>query len=184
MVLERAIPETFSRWQRYRSRKHDPEIIINEALRTMHAHQIQNREKAVHAITLANHLRIVYFRQRRVVAEILKSGRRALKRGDERTAADLMKRAGQERKLLRQLGKDLTDASEQIAHIKRAIVDEESTFRKSTARALAMKNLIELAHIEAELHSIDTEIEREYGITIPPKGPGRPDRKIGSRRAR
>ncbi len=166
-----------------RARTHDPESIINDALRTMKERQIRNRERAVTAITHAGHLRFMYFNQRRVVAGLLKDGRRAMKQKDKEAAARLLNQASQEKKLLRQLGEGLTDASEQVDHIKRAIREEESTFRKATARALAMKSLIELATIERELQTIDAEIEREYGVKVPPKGPDRSGRSMGSRRA-
>jgi len=100
-AIGRFLGRPVARFHRWRNRKHDPELIINNALRRMKERQIRNRERAVAAMTQANLLRITYFNQRRVVAELLKDGRRALKRGEKQDAADLLKQANQEKELLR-----------------------------------------------------------------------------------
>jgi phage shock protein A len=138
----------------------DPDIMLDQARRDMQEGLIQNREKAVQAISQKNRLQQMYDDTLRKSQSLEGQATMALKQDKRDLARQFIREKASTDQTLATLKSSLDQASLSVDSVKVAIRRQEEEVRKKTAEALAMKAQWKQAQIQ---NSISKALE---GLTF------------------
>lgn len=125
--------------------------MLDQARRDMQAALIQNREKAVQAITQKNRLQQMYEEAMRKSQQLESQAAMALKQGNRELARTFIREKAANDATLEQLRVSYEQAQETVEHVKLAIKRQEEEVRRKTAEALAMKAQWKQAQIQTAI---------------------------------
>ena len=126
----------------------DPEMMLDQARRDMQTALVNNREKAVAAITQKNRLQGMLDETRQKSASLEAKATMALKAGDRDTATMFMREKMNNDATLATLQTSYDQAVATVEQVKVAIKRQEEEVRKKTAETLAMKAQWKQAQIQ------------------------------------
>lgn len=126
----------------------DPEMMLDQAKRDMQASVIQNRERAIQAITQRNELEKLLNQQRADSANFEKQAELALKQGNRDLALQLIREKQSRDANIENLQKTYEQACQSVEAVKVAIERQQEEVRKKTAEALALKAQWKQAQIQ------------------------------------
>ena len=129
----------------------DPDIMLDQAKRDMQETLVQNREKAVQAITQKNRLQTMLDEAERKSAQLEAQASTALQQGNRDLARQFLREKANNDATIATLKQTLAQAVETVEAIKGAIKRQESEVRKKTAEALAMKAQWKQAEIQTSI---------------------------------
>jgi phage shock protein A len=143
----------FFRWlkavfNRGMDRLEDPEIMLDQARRDMQEGLVQNREKAVQAITQKNRLQGMMEEAKKKSAQLESQATMALKQGNRDLARQFIREKANNDAVMTQLEASYNQALQSVEAVKLAIKRQEEEVRKKTAEALAMKAQWKQAQIQ------------------------------------
>ena len=155
----------FFRWlkaifNRGMDRLEDPDIMLDQARRDMQETLVQNREKAVQAITQKNRLQMMLEDARKKSAQLESQATMALKQDNRDLARQFIREKANNDAVIAQLEGSYNQALQAVDAVKLAIKRQEEEVRKKTAEALAMKAQWKQAQIQ---NSISKALE---GLTF------------------
>lgn len=155
----------FFRWlkaifNRGMDRLEDPDIMLDQARRDMQDTLIQNREKAVQAITQKNRLQMMHDEAAKRSSQLEAQATVALKQGNRDLARQFIREKANNDATVQTLSASLVQATTAVEQVKIAIKRQEEEVRKKTAEALAMKAQWKQAQIQ---NSISKALE---GLTF------------------
>jgi phage shock protein A len=155
----------FFRWlkavfHRGMDRLEDPDIMLDQARRDMQETLVQNREKAVQAITQKNRLQGMLEESRKKSSQMESQATMALKQGNRDLARQFIREKANNDAVITQLENAYNQAAQSVEAVKLAIKRQEEEVRKKTAEALAMKAQWKQAQIQ---NSISKALE---GLTF------------------
>lgn len=126
----------------------DPDIMLDQARRDMQEALIQNREKAVQAITQKNRLQNMMDEQVKKSQQLEAQATMALKSGNRDLARQFVREKANVDAVIVQLKTSLDNATQSVEAVKLAIKRQEEEVRKKTAEALALKAQWKQAQIQ------------------------------------
>ncbi len=126
----------------------DPEIMLDQARRDMQSALIQNREKAVQAITQRNRLQTMVEETEKKSQTLEQNAVVALKQGNRELAQSFMREKMTNDSALTTLKESYSKADAVVDSVKVAIKRQEEEVRKKTAEALALKAQWKQAQIQ------------------------------------
>lgn len=126
----------------------DPEMMLDQAKRDMQASVIQNRERAIQAITQRNELEKLLNQQKADSANLEKQAEVALKQGNRDLALQVVRQKQSTDANIAQLEKTYEQACQSVEAVKVAIERQQEEVRKKTAEALALKAQWKQAQIQ------------------------------------
>ncbi|MCH8979735.1 MAG: PspA/IM30 family protein [Armatimonadetes bacterium] len=129
----------------------DPDMMLDQARRDMQEALVQNREKAVQAITQKNRLQQMLDERERKVVQLESQASMALQQGNRDLARQFLREKASEDGTVATLKTTLAQAVETVEAVKAAIKRQESDVRKKTAEALAMKAQWKQAQIQTSI---------------------------------
>ncbi|HRF60924.1 MAG TPA: PspA/IM30 family protein [Fimbriimonadaceae bacterium] len=129
----------------------DPDIMLDQARRDMQQALIQNREKAVQAITQKNRLQGMLDEQERKTQQLQQQAEMALRQGNRELARQFLREKATTDQTIEQLRGTLAQAVETVEAVKIAIKRQEEEVRRKTAEALAMKAQWKQAQIQSSI---------------------------------
>lgn len=129
----------------------DPDMMLDQARRDMQEALVQNREKAVQAITQKNRLQAMLDERERKVVQLESQASMALQQGNRDLARQFLREKASEDATVATLKTTLAQAVETVEAVKAAIKRQESEVRKKTAEALAMKAQWKQAQIQTSI---------------------------------
>ena len=129
----------------------DPDMMLDQARRDMQEALVQNREKAVQAITQKNRLQQMLDERERKVVQLESQASMALQQGNRDLARQFLREKASEDGTVATLKSTLAQAVETVEAVKAAIKRQESDVRKKTAEALAMKAQWKQAQIQTSI---------------------------------
>ncbi|MCW5941480.1 MAG: PspA/IM30 family protein [Fimbriimonadaceae bacterium] len=135
-------------FNRMMNRLEDPDMMLDQAKRDMQESLIQNRERAVQAITQKNRLQQMLNEAEKKSAQLESQAAMALKQGNRDLARQFMREKTNNDAVLETLRASLTQALQTVEAVKIAIKRQEEEVRKKTAEALAMKAQWKQAQIQ------------------------------------
>lgn len=141
-------------------RLEDPDIMLDQARRDMQETLVQNREKAVQAITQKNRLQSMLEEAKKKSAQMESQATMALKQGNRDLARQFIREKANNDAVITQLETSYAQAVQSVDAVKLAIKRQEEEVRKKTAEALAMKAQWKQAQIQ---NSISKALE---GLTF------------------
>jgi phage shock protein A len=141
-------------------RLEDPDIMLDQARRDMQETLVQNREKAVQAITQKNRLQGMLEEARKKSSQMESQATMALKQGNRDLARQFIREKANNDAVITQLENAYNQAAQSVEAVKLAIKRQEEEVRKKTAEALAMKAQWKQAQIQ---NSISKALE---GLTF------------------
>ena len=145
----------------------DPDIMLDQAKRDMQGALIQNRERAVQAITQKNKLSSMLDEAKKKSATLESQATTALKGGNREMATVFMREKMNNDALVTQLQGSYDQAVATVEQVKVGIKRQEEEVRKKTAEALALKAQWKNAQIQSSiskaLEGLNFETEFESG---------------------
>src|SRR5690349_7623349 len=146
----------FFRWlkaifNRGMDRLEDPDIMLDQARRDMQEALLQNREKAIQAITQKNKLQMMYDETVKRSHQLESQASMALQQGNRDLARQFIRGKANNDAALETLSASLTQATTAVEQVKIAIKRQEEEVRKKTAEALAMKAQWKQAQIQSSI---------------------------------
>lgn len=129
----------------------DPEIMLDQARRDMQQALIQNRERAVQAITQKNKLQDMMDTAEKKSAQLESQATLALKQGNRDLARQFLREKATTDATIEALRGTLAQAVETVESVKIAIKRQEEEVRRKTAEALAMKAQWKQAQIQSSI---------------------------------
>ncbi|HXH62505.1 MAG TPA: PspA/IM30 family protein [Fimbriimonadaceae bacterium] len=129
----------------------DPDVMLDQARRDMQEALVQNREKAVQAITQKNRLQQMLDEQTKKSAQLESQASMALQQGNRDLARSFLREKANTDATVATLKSTLAQAVETVEAVKAAIKRQESEVRKKTAEALAMKAQWKQAQIQSSI---------------------------------
>lgn len=129
----------------------DPEIMLDQARRDMQTALVQNREKAVQAITQKNKLQGMLDEATRKSAQLENQAAAALKAGNRDLARQFLREKATSDATIETLKTTLATAVETVENVKVAIKRQEEEVRKKTAEALALKAQWKQSQIQSSI---------------------------------
>lgn len=146
----------------------DPEIMLDQARRDMQQALVQNRERAIQAITQRNKLQQMVDTQTAKSAQLEKQAEMALKQGNRDLARTFVREKQTVDSSLETLRASLGQANETVDQVKVAISRQQDDIRKKTSEALALKAQWQQAKIQSSITkaleglSFENEFESSY----------------------
>ncbi len=146
----------------------DPEIMLDQARRDMQQALVQNRERAIQAITQRNKLQQMVDTQTAKAAQLEKQAEMALKQGNRELARTFVREKQSIDVSLETLRASLGQANETVEQVKVAISRQQDDIRKKTSEALALKAQWQQAKIQSSITkaleglSFENEFESSY----------------------
>lgn len=143
----------FFRWlkalfNRTMDRVEDPDIMLDQARRDMQETLVQNRERAVQAITQKNRLQGMLDEATKKSLQLEAQATMALKQGNRDLARQFLREKTNNDATVESLKASLLTATQTVESVKVAIKRQEEEVRKKTAEALAMKAQWKQAQIQ------------------------------------
>lgn len=138
----------------------DPDLMLDQARRDMQETLVQNRERAVQAITQKNNLARLLEDAKNKSAQLEAQATVALKQGNRDLARQFVREKANNDQTLAGLESSYQAALQAVEGVKLAIKRQEEEVRKKTAEALAMKAQWKQAQIQ---NSISKALE---GLTF------------------
>ena len=143
----------FFRWlkavfNRGMDRLEDPDIMLDQARRDMQETLVQNREKAVQAITQKNRLQMMLEEAKKKSSQLESQATMALRQGNRDLARQFIREKANNDAVMTQLEGSYQQALQAVEAVKLAIKRQEEEVRKKTAEALAMKAQWKQAQIQ------------------------------------
>ena len=129
----------------------DPDIMLDQARRDMTEALVQNREKAVQAITQKNRLQQMLDDAERKSIQLESQASMALQQGNRDLARQFLREKANNDATIATLKSTLAQAVETVEAVKSAIKRQETDVRKKTAEALAMKAQWKQAEIQTSI---------------------------------
>jgi phage shock protein A len=129
----------------------DPDIMLDQARRDMQEALVQNREKAVQAITQKNRLQQMLDEQEKKATQLEGQASMALQQGNRDLARQFLREKANVDATVTTLKSTLAQAVETVEAVKAAIKRQETEVRKKTAEALAMKAQWKQAQIQTSI---------------------------------
>ncbi|MCH7904847.1 MAG: PspA/IM30 family protein [Armatimonadetes bacterium] len=129
----------------------DPEVMLDQARRDMQEALVQNREKAVQAITQKNRLQQMLDHSEAKSVQYEAQASTALQQGNRELARQFLREKAANDTVLATLKQTLSQAVETVEAVKSAIKRQESEVRKKTAEALALKAQWKQAQIQTSI---------------------------------
>ena len=129
----------------------DPDIMLDQARRDMQEALVQNREKAVQAITQKNRLQQMLDESTKKSAQLESQASMALQQGNRDLARQFLREKANVDQTVTTLKTTLAQAVETVEAVKAAIKRQETEVRKKTAEALAMKAQWKQAQIQTSI---------------------------------
>jgi phage shock protein A len=129
-------------------RLEDPEIMLDQARREMQEGLIQNRERAVQAITQKNRLQAMLEERRKQSTELESKAVMALKQGNRELARQFIREKAGNDQVITSLQASYDQAAQSVDAVKIAVKRQEEEVRRKTAEALAMKAQWKQAQIQ------------------------------------
>lgn len=126
----------------------DPDIMLDQAKHEMQEALVQNREKAVQAITQKNRLQGMMDENAKKSQQYETMATQALKQGNRDLARQLLREKATTDATVESLKGTLAQAIETVEQVKIAIKRQEEGVRKKTADALALKAQWKQAQIQ------------------------------------
>ncbi len=143
----------FWRWltglfHRAMDRLEDPDIMLDQARREMQEGLVQNREKAVQAITQKNRLQGMLDETQKRSKELENRAITALKQGNRELARQFIREKAGNDQVIASLQGSYEQACQAVDAVKLAVKRQEEEVRRKTAEALAMKAQWKQAQIQ------------------------------------
>ena len=129
----------------------DPEVMLDQARRDMQDALVQNREKAVQAITQKNRLQQMLDQSEAKSVQFEAQASTALQQGNRELARQFLREKAANDTVLATLRQTLSQAVETVEAVKSAIKRQDSEVRKKTAEALALKAQWKQAQIQTSI---------------------------------
>ncbi len=129
----------------------DPDIMLDQAKRDMQMAIVNNREKAVQAITAKNRLQSLLEETKKRSATLESQAATALKTGNREMAAQFMREKMNNDASVVQLQTSYDGAVATVEQVKVGIKRQEEEVRKKTAEALALKAQWKNAQIQSAI---------------------------------
>lgn len=129
----------------------DPDIMLDQARRDMQEALVQNRERAVQAITQKNRLQQMLDEQEKKAVQLEGQAAMALQQGNRDLARQFLREKANVDATVATLKSTLAQAVETVEAVKTAIKRQETEVRKKTAEALAMKAQWKQAQIQTSI---------------------------------
>jgi phage shock protein A len=147
-------------FNRVMNRLEDPDMMLDQARRDMQESLVQNRERAVQAITQKNRLQGMLADAEKKSAQLEQQATMALKQGNRDLARQFMREKSNNDAVIESLRASHAQALQTVEAVKVAIKRQEEEVRRKTAEALAMKAQWKQAQIQ---NSISKALE---GLTF------------------
>lgn len=147
----------------------DPEIMLDQARRDMQQALVQNRERAIQAITQRNRLQQMYDDSKAKSAQLEKQAELALKQGNRDLARTLIREKQTADATLESLTGSIQQANETVEQVKVALSRQQEEIKKKTSEALALKAQWQQAKIQTSITkaleglTFENEFESSYG---------------------
>ncbi|RYG26188.1 PspA/IM30 family protein [bacterium] len=145
----------------------DPDIMLDQARRDMQQALIQNRERAVQAITQKNRLSAMLEDAKKKSATLESQAATALKQGNREMATVFMREKMTNDAMVQQLQAGYDQAVGTVEQVKAGIKRQEEEVKKKAAEALALKAQWKNAQIQSSiskaLEGLNFETEFESG---------------------
>lgn len=143
----------------------DPEIMLDQAKRDMNQALLQNKERAIQAMTQRNRLATMLDDERKKSTTYENQAAMALKQGKRDLATQLMREKMTVDGGLATLEQSYAQANETVDQVKIAIKRQEEEVRKKTAEALALKTQYKQSQIQVSINkALDgLTFENQYG---------------------
>lgn len=129
----------------------DPEMMLDQARRDMQQTLIQNREKAVQAITQKNRLQNMLDEETKKAERLEQQASTALRQGNRELARQFLREKANVDATIQTLTQTHAQAVETVESVKKAIKHQEQEVRRKTAEALAMKAQWKQAQIQTSI---------------------------------
>ncbi len=129
----------------------DPELMLDQARRDMQGALIQNREKAVQAITQKNRLQGLLDENERKSAMLASQAETALRTGNRELAKNFLREKSTVDSTLEQFRTALAQAVESVEAVKVAVKRQEEEVKRKTAEALALKAQWKQSQIQSSI---------------------------------
>lgn len=129
----------------------DPEMMLDQARRDMQQALIQNREKAVQAITQKNRLQNMLEEESKKAERLEQQAATALRQGNRELARQFLREKANVDANIQSLTQTHAQAIETVEGVKKAIKHQEQEVRRKTAEALAMKAQWKQAQIQTSI---------------------------------
>ncbi|MFW5698161.1 MAG: PspA/IM30 family protein [Fimbriimonadaceae bacterium] len=129
----------------------DPDMMLDQARRDMQSALVENREKAVQAITQKNRLQTMLDETQKKSEALEKKAAMALQQGNRELARQFMREKQSVDSNLENLKATYAQAVETVEQVKTAIKRQEADVRKKTAESLAMKAQWKQAQIQTSI---------------------------------
>ncbi len=129
----------------------DPDIMLDQARRDMQEALVQNRERAVQAITQKNRLQQMLDESTKKSAQLESQASMALQQGNRDLARQFLREKANIDGTVTALKTTLAQAVETVEAVKTAIKRQETEVRRKTAEALAMKAQWKQAQIQTSI---------------------------------
>jgi phage shock protein A len=129
----------------------DPEIMLDQAKRDMQEALVQNREKAVQAISQRNRLQTMLDEQTRKSAQLEQQATMALKQNNRDLARQFMREKATCDATIESMRPTLQAANETVDQVKVAIKRQEEEVRKKVAESLALKAQWKQSQIQSSI---------------------------------
>ncbi|HRJ27198.1 MAG TPA: PspA/IM30 family protein [Fimbriimonadaceae bacterium] len=129
----------------------DPDLMLDQARRDMQTALIQNREKAVQAITQKNRLQQILDEQEKKAAMLQTQAETALRGGNRELAKQFLREKSTIDSTIEQYRTALAQAVESVDAVKLAIKRQEEEVKRKTAEALALKAQWKQSQIQSSI---------------------------------
>ncbi len=143
----------------------DPEIMLDQARRDMSQALLQNKERAIQAMTQRNRLATMLEDERKKSQTYENQAAMALKQGKRDLATQLMREKMTVDGGLATLEQSYAQANETVDQVKIAIKRQEEEVRKKTAEALTLKTQYKQSQIQVSINkALDgLTFDNQYG---------------------
>lgn len=135
-------------FNRTMDRVEDPDIMLDQARRDMQQAMIQNKERAIQAITQKNRLQLMLDEEKKKSAKLESQAAVALKQGDRDLATQFMREKMNADSTIVTLQQSYEQAANTVEQVKVGIRRQEEEVRKKTSEALALKAQWKQAQIQ------------------------------------
>ncbi len=126
----------------------DPEMMLDQARRDMESAVIQNKERAIQAITQRNELEKMLANQKAKSANLDKQAELALKQGNRELALQIVREKQNSDATIQQLQQTYDQACQAVEAVKTAVERQQAETRAKTAETLALKAQWKQAQIQ------------------------------------
>lgn len=126
----------------------DPEMMLDQARRDMETAVVQNRERAIQAITQRNELEKMLANQKTKSANLEKQAELALKQGNRDLALQVVREKQNSDATITQLTATYEQACQAVEQVKVAVEHQQAEVRAKTAETLALKAQWKQAQIQ------------------------------------